>query len=72
MKKTKKSGTKINFLPQGADDYADTATKIVQLKQMKYAYKQFADAYAFQGQFSFKPQGTGRDIDFSKYMKKKD
>ena len=64
--------TKINFLPQGADDYADTATKIVQLKQMKYAYKQFADAYAFQGQFSFKPQGTGRDIDFSKYMKKKD
>jgi hypothetical protein len=64
--------TKINFLPQGANDYADTATKIVQLKQMKYAYKQFADAYAFQGKFSFKPQGSGRNIDFSKYMKKKD
>ena len=41
--------TQINFLPQGEKDYADTATKIVQLKQLKYAYKQFSDAYAFQG-----------------------
>ena len=64
--------TKINFLPQGEKDYADTATKIVQLKQLKYAYKQFSDAYAFQGDFSFKPQGIGRKIDFSKYKKKKD
>jgi hypothetical protein len=61
--------TKINFLPQGANDYADTATKIVQLKQMKYAYKQFADAYAYQ--FGTLKKGTGT-LDLSKYKKKKD
>ena len=61
--------TNINFLPQGAKDYADTATKIVQLKQMKYAYKQFSDAYAYQ--FGTLKKGTGT-LDLSKYKKKKD